>query len=132
MKQNRLSLPVLFLTLLSVTGIFNPVQPAHASPPEFVSVISDLPLMPGLTEDPVASVVFETKSGRIAQAVAHGAVDRQAVLDFYADALPQLGWQEASRQQYRREGEVLNIELVVDPAVPGRLTVEFNLVPAPS
>ena len=39
-------------------------------------------------------MVFDTPAGRIVEAVASGAVTRDEVLAFYAETLPQLGWDE--------------------------------------
>lgn len=123
-----LLMPLLF-SALAISGLSS-VRDLHADPSAFVSVIPDLPLMAGLVEDPVDAVVFETSSGRIAQAQASGAGDRRAVLDFYAATLPQLGWDLETRGRYRREGEVLSLEITKDEAVSGRFFVHFRLAPA--
>ena len=72
----------------------------------FVTGTEDLPLMPGLAIVDGAGVVFDTPQGRIVEAYAKGTARRDAVLDFYAATLPQLGWQALSRTSYRREGEI--------------------------
>ena len=93
----------------------------------FVAGTEDLPLMPGLALVEGAGVVFDTPQGRIVEAYAKGGAKRDAVLDFYAATLPQLGWQALSRTAYRREGETLRLELYPE----GRsLTVRFYLSPS--
>jgi hypothetical protein len=71
---------------------------------EFIAGIEDLPVMPGLAEIADAGLIFDKPSGRIVEAYAQGEVGEQAVLDFYQETLPQLGWLS------RRRG--------VDPASP--------------
>jgi hypothetical protein len=100
--------------------------PIHAAD-AFVTGTEDLPLMPGLAIVEGAGMVFDTPQGRIVEAYAKGAAKREAVLDFYAATLPQLGWKAESRAAYRREGELLRLELYEEA---GGLTVRFYLSPS--
>lgn len=96
----------------------------------FVSTIEDLPLMPGLTEDMDAGVVFDSPAGRIVEAYALGDIGERQVLDFYATALPQLGWRQDGAGVFVREREILKVEFP-GPMTPGQpLTVRFALAPA--
>jgi len=125
--------PHLFFFLLALPVAVGAIWPAaqlRAQPAAFVSVIADLPLMAGLEEDVAAAVVFETDSGRIAQAVASGMVEGRSVRKFYAETLPELGWHLETLTRYRREGEVLALEVVEDPGQSGRVDVHFKLTPA--
>ena len=61
----------------------------------FVEGVEDLPLMPGLSNVEAAGLAFDTVEGRIVVAFASGRVTREAVLVFYADTMPQLGWKRA-------------------------------------
>ena len=99
---------------------------ARAQDGGFVSEIPDLPLMPGLTELADAGIAFDKPSGRIVEAYARGAVERAAVLAFYRESLPQLGWSPDGERRFAREGETLLIE-VIDDAAP--LTLRFSLRP---
>jgi hypothetical protein len=105
---------------------------ALASPPAwaqaFLSVSDDVPLMPGLTEDADAALVFDTPDGRIVEAAAVGAVAASDVLDFYAATLPQLGWTRAAQGRYARDAETLTLEFA-DTA--GRTLVRFRFAPTP-
>jgi len=103
---------------------------ASAETSLFVSVIPDLPLMPGLKEDVSLGVVFETSSGRIAEAYASGVGSVRAVGDFYTASLPQLGWHIETRVRYRREGEILSLDIALLPDQPGSVGVGYKLVPA--
>jgi hypothetical protein len=93
----------------------------------FVAGLEDLPLMPGLAMIKDAGVDFDTPQGRIVEAYAKGKASLAQVLDFYAATLPQLGWAAASRSEYRREGELLRLELYEEA---GELTVRFYLSPS--
>ncbi|MEO0036650.1 MAG: hypothetical protein RLZZ501_2673 [Pseudomonadota bacterium] len=75
----------------------------------FLSAYEDLPLAPGLAEIAGAGVAFDSPNGRIVEAYAHGRVSPAALLRFYADTLPQLGWSRQSDTLYRREAEVLRL-----------------------
>lgn len=77
----------------------------------FVGGFEDLPLMAGLAEVVDARVIFDKPDGRIVEAFAVGDVDADAVRNFYAGALPQLGWRQVDAGSYQREGEVLRIEV---------------------
>ncbi len=92
----------------------------------FFNGLPDLPVMPGLAEDPAAAVIFDKPEGRIVRAVARGRLSRKAVLQYYARALPHLGWKEIRPGRFRRESEVL----VLTISGTGRdLTVRISLAP---
>ena len=99
-------------------------QDAAAS--RFVPGFEDLPLMPGLETVPDSGLVFDKPHGRIVQAVVTGRLRRGAVLAFYAETLPQLGWTARDKQSYRREGESLRIEFGGEDDA---LIVRFFLAP---
>ena len=126
-KYVTVALVVLVLGAGSLAG----AEPARAADPTaFVSVIDDLPLMDGLDEVG-EGVEFTTGQGRIVEATAtarDGAdLTQDAVMDFYAATLPQLGWRKTGGATFSREGEVL--ELLFGTSA-GRLTVRFSLAPA--
>ena len=99
---------------------------ASAQDGGFVTEIPDLPLMPGLTELTEAGIVFDKPSGRIVEAYAQGPVQRAAVLAFYRESLPQLGWSPLGERGFARDGEKLLIEVIDDEAP---LTLRFSLRP---
>jgi len=84
-----------------------PVMASRAQ--DFFTIADDLPIMPGLTEVPGSGFVFDKPDGRIAEAAARGRVNRDAVLRFYAEVLPQLGWTLASPGRFRRDAEGLSL-----------------------
>lgn len=93
---------------------------------EFLRGFADLPLMPGLAEQADAAVSFDSPYGRIAEAVAAGAVGREVVLGFYAETLPALGWRQTGPARFEREGEVLELRFANEDR---RLVVRFSLAP---
>jgi len=95
--------------------------------PAFLSVIDDVPLMPGLTERPDAAVVFDKPEGRIVEAEATGRLARAEVLKFYAASLPQLGWRARGEGRFLREREEL--ALSITSGAGGGVTVRFTLSP---
>ncbi|SMH56729.1 hypothetical protein [Azospirillum agricola] len=66
--------------------------------------------MPGLSAAEAEPLVFDKPGGRIVQAVLSGAVPRNAVLAFYDQTLPQLGWRRTAERVFVREGEELRLE----------------------
>ena len=93
----------------------------------FVAGLEDLPLMPGLAMVEGGCVDFDTPQGRIVEAYAKGKASLAEVLNFYATTLPQLGWAAGGQGEYRREGEVLRLELYQGES---ELTVRFYLSPS--
>jgi hypothetical protein len=97
----------------------------------FVPGTEDVPLMPGLSADAGSSLVFDKPQGRIVEAAASGAVTRHAVMAFYEESLPQLGWRRAaaaspSSKSFERDGERLSLDF---DGRDGNLQVAFTLAP---
>ncbi len=102
------------------------VQPVCARAASFLTGFEDLPLMPGLSEQDGAGLMFDTPAGRILEAMAAGEATQQQVQTFYAQTLPELGWVRQSDTQYRRDQEVLRLDF----SQAGRvLTVRFTISP---
>ncbi len=106
---------------------------ALANPDRFLASIDDLPLMQGLSEESGETLVFDTPDGRIVRAAASGFVAEDAVMTFYADTLPNLGWaplpadQEPGRLTFRRGDE--RLDLWTEPGAGGSIVVYFGLRP---
>lgn len=73
----------------------------------YLEDIADLPLAPGLTEETGSGLVFDKPDGRIVEAVAAGAVEPDAVVEFYLGVLPALGWQLIERQTKAENEELI-------------------------
>jgi hypothetical protein len=91
----------------------------------FVPGTEDVPLMPGLRPVANSGVVFDKPQGRIVEAAARGRVTRAAVIGFYAETLPGLGW-SGEGGRWERENETLKIDF---KGRDGNLTVGFTLTP---
>ncbi|CAO3416278.1 hypothetical protein [Azospirillum endophyticum] len=88
-----------------------PIPPALAADSgPFVPGTADVPVMPGLASAESEPLVFDKPGGRIVQAVLSGQVPRQAVLAFYDQTLPQLGWRRTADRVFVRDGEELRLE----------------------
>lgn len=102
-------------------------DPAEA----FVAGFEDLPLMPGLRQLDDAGMVFDAPSGRVVEAWAQGPVTSAEVVAFYDETLPQLGWRPLGGARYRREGELLQLEITAGAGAEAGapITVRFYLAP---
>lgn len=102
----------------------------------FVAGLSDVPVMPGLSAGGDQPLVFDKPGARIVESVLAGPVAQRAVLSFYNQTLPQLGWAIAGRNgagrgagheaRFQREGEELSVDVREGG---GRTTVHFRLSP---
>ncbi len=96
----------------------------------FLSVLDDVPVMPGMAELTSEAVAFDAAAGRIVGAAIAGrqrpGLDLGAVLAFYGASLPSLGWRAESPSRFVRDGEVL--ELAISSA-KGRIRLDFGLRP---
>lgn len=110
--------------IIAVFGLL--AMPAIGRADEFFREPSDLPLMPGLHELADEAIVFENPEGRLVKVTARGIMAASAVLDYYAAALPELGWAEVARGRYRRDGERLSLELSRHAS---QVTVRFSIAP---
>lgn len=102
-----------------------PVGPALAES-AYLADINDLPLAPGLIEDPNARVSFDKPVGRIVEAAAAGDTTPQDVLGFYNQTLPGLGWVPRGPALWERSGESLAIR-IAPAGLP--VVVRFSIVP---
>ena len=88
-------------------------EPASGAP-SFVAGFEGLPLMPGLHNVAGSSIVFDTPTGRIVESAVTGTATPREIKAFYAQSLPQLGWEMFLETEYRREDEVLKLEIAGD------------------
>lgn len=115
------------MRVLLLVTILSLLPGSSATGAEFLSVLEDVPLMPGLTEVPDSELVFDSPGGRIVEVTTAGRPESGSVAGFYAATLPQLGWTPAGPGRFRREAEVLNV--TVNPGTGGKVTVHFALGP---
>jgi len=119
----------ILLAFLTIGTLCTPLI-VQSQVPVFLSVIDDLPLMPGLRENFDGALSFDTANGRIAEIAASGTVEAGAVIDYYARTLPQLGWKLEPLDTYVREDEVLNIIIESINGNSTQVIVHFRLSPA--
>lgn len=84
--------------------------PSLAADGAFLAEVDDLPLAPGLVEQP-GGTLFDAPQGRIVEANAEGKASADAVRAFYEKVLPQLGWNSEGDLAFAREKERLKIEI---------------------
>ena len=95
---------------------------------DYLSTIGDVPLAEGLQELPDAGFVFDKPQGRIVQLTAshHSEVTQQALIAFYRESLPNLGWQARETAPglltFFRRGEILRLTFTADLVI-------FDLTP---
>ncbi len=102
-----------------------PVAQAQAL---FFDELGDVPVMPALQELPERTLVFDKPSGKIAQVTAlpGAGVTIPAIMAFYAESLPQFGWQKQGASGYVREEQKLTISPLTEG---GRILLVFRLEP---
>lgn len=103
----------------------------------YLNAVEDMPLMPGLTEQKEAAVIFDAPDGRIVRAGAQGKVSVTDAAAFYKSSLPALGWMLTAsksgpkagekRLAFAREGERLEIDVLAAKA--GMTEVRFSIDP---
>ena len=96
------------------------VPPRSATTTDYLKFVEDLPLAPGLVEDTSAIVVFDKANGRIVQTRASGPPSPVAVVNFYRQTLPQLGWvpqnttADTTQLRFVRARELLSMHVVTE------------------
>ncbi|OUS14459.1 hypothetical protein A9Q97_03910 [Rhodospirillales bacterium 47_12_T64] len=99
------------LGIQSIPGIQG-ISGALASEGSFFTGSDGVPIVPGMEEMPGLGVVFDKPEGRIVEGFASGSIKQTEIRDFYGRTLPQLGWSVFGEGLFRREGEVLKIEIL--------------------
>ena len=120
---------LLFSLLLSIV-IVAPVSATAQQAARFLSVMEEMPVMPGLVEVVDAAVTFDGPSGRIIEAFVAGSVQMDAIRAFYAATLPQLGWARQANGEYRRDAEILRLNVSPAPVGATGSGAHFVLRPA--
>jgi len=124
------ALPATARAVLSALLLSVPAVAAAAEATQFVTGMGDVPAMPGLTLAENGALLFDKPGGRIVESVMRGRVERRAVLAFYAQTMPELGWRRVADTRFEREGEELRLEFPGGGAAKaGQITVRFILTP---
>jgi hypothetical protein len=114
------------LILITLTGVMFGVKNLYATP-KFIPGINGL--MTGLVLIPEKQVVFDTLNGRIIEVFATGKNSPDDILSFYGATLPQLGWISKSPNEFRRDKELLKVEITDN--LMGRVEVRISIAPRP-
>ncbi len=77
----------------------------------FVPNLPDVPLPRNFVVDADTSTFFDSPEGRIAEINAQGFSEADDIEDFYTDNMDEFGWQKISSTAYRKEGELLMINI---------------------
>ncbi len=95
----------------------------------FLSCVDHLPLAPGLTVPADSCMNFDTLTGRVALADAHGPVPAAEVRRFYRSVLPAFGWKfrDPELLDAVRAGERLRISIAETDG--GEVHVHYALAP---
>ncbi|HEX2581144.1 MAG TPA: hypothetical protein VHL08_04140 [Dongiaceae bacterium] len=103
---------------------------ARAEQEQALSTIPNLPLAPGLKEQVKDGSVMDWPLGHIIIAYARGDGPARAVRDYYARALPKLGWNIDDHGLYHRGREMLKVDFIGADRDP--VIVTFTYYPSPS
>ena len=120
----------LLFTIVAFIALSTPTVAQQKA--SFLSVLPEMPLMPGLVEVPDTKVIFDGPSGRIVEIIVIGNVELDKINTFYATALPQLGWVLLSNGDYNRGSEILRIDKIPNFTGSTKNGVHFVVHPARS
>lgn len=93
----------------------------------YLQYLPDVPLWPGAREIEDQSVVFDKEEGRVVEAVVDiEKTSEKSALNYYAKALPALGWTSMRPGLFVRNGEQLVVKW---EKVQGGAILRFSLLP---
>ncbi len=121
---------LLFFMVVTVGSLMS-VTCVQAAETAYFSALPDIPVMPGLTEIPDRTVVFDKAEGRVVETLAQAPhTGWNQVVAFYDQSLKQLGWTVVKPGLYARENEQLLVKLEQDAeGGQGKAVVRFFLAP---
>lgn len=102
------------------------------------SAIAEVSYVPGIADLPVpekfelkenSSNIFDVREGKIVDAVFTGDGSRDGVIEFYAQTLPELGWDVLSNTRFERNREILEI-IIVEDIFSDEMEVTYSLRPS--
>lgn len=107
--------------------LFASARPQAAD--KFIDGLEDVPVMKGLTQLAKDNISFGNEESRLVEAyLTSNRVGFKAVIKFYKDTLPQMGWrcedESADRLSFRREGEMIDIVKEQEKPLMVRITVK--------
>jgi len=99
----------------------------------FIEELENIPLPTSFIQNKKKSIIFDTPEGRIVEIYTKGRGDKQTVIDFYKESMPQFGWKIIKNHnnkvalRYIKEGEKLDIKIT--NAEKYNLNLNFELSP---
>jgi hypothetical protein len=120
---------VLFITSLNSCLAVKRIKEAVTTPSTggFVPNLPDVPLPRNFIVDGETSTFFDSPEGRIAEINAQGFATQSEVEDFYTDNMKQFGWQKINNAAYRKENELLLINIEKTKSLTN---IKYQLRPA--
>ncbi len=86
--------------------------PATSQDQVYVTSLSDIPVMDGLTELHDEGYMFDAPEGRVVQVVLFGnKITAETVRNYYNQVFPQLGWTARKSGVFVRSGEQLTVAI---------------------
>jgi len=129
--NNDLYALIFFITILLFFPIISCVNNKDTN--NFVDELENVPLPTSFIQNKEKSLVFDTPEGRIIEIYTKGRGDKQSVIDFYTESMPNLGWKIAKNHnskvalRYIKDGEKLDIK--ISNAEKYNLNLTFELSP---
>ena len=74
----------------------------------FIPYLPDIPLPENAESEPVLD--FDTEDTHLSQVMIYAPTSADSVQQFYAETLPQLGWQSAGSNRFVRDADTLTLE----------------------
>lgn len=93
----------------------------------YVNGIEDLPVPEGFVEQKDHTLIYDTLSGQVIEALYEGQSTLKDIKNYYADTLPELGWKKVAMSLYEREDEQLQLKLSREDG--NRVAISFTLRP---
>ncbi len=93
----------------------------------FLPDIEGVPIYEGFAVNEDKRSFYDSPDGKVAEIVIEGEADGDAVSAFYAETLPQLGWEQQKEGGFKRGKEALDLEVSTHAH---RVAVKFSLQPA--
>jgi len=93
----------------------------------FVPNLPDVPLPRNFVVDADTATFFDSPEGRIAEINAQGFDKETDIEDFYSENMKQFGWQKVNNTLYKKEGELLIINISKDKTITN---IKYQLRPS--
>jgi hypothetical protein len=115
------------ILILMLASLPASAQASFPGETRFFTILSDVPVMPGMNEVPGRDMEFDKPEGRIAESTALAQktdINGAQVQDFYDRSLPQLGWVKTGPGLFTRQNEQMTVQTSLEQArTRVRLTV---------